>query len=571
MGRILYLECSAGISGDMFAGALLDLGADQKKMNQALQSLAVGGFSTEVSRVKKAGIGCCSFSVHLDAAHENHDHDMEYLHGKKSGNTAASVETGAVYSENGNHGEKAPAGGAPAAGVCKQEMQESCRNEHGAQGPAAQEHEALEPGIHEHWVQESGMHEHGPHGHRGLKEIFAILDAADLTDGARQLARRIFEILAEAESKAHAVPLEEVHFHEVGAVDSIADITAAAVCFDDLEISEVVIPRLCEGRGTVRCQHGVLPIPVPAVVNIVEKYQIPLSFLDADGEFVTPTGAAIAAAVRTGDRLPECFRIVKAGMGAGKREYAVPGILRAFLLEEETPMRDGPRTGFPFSAVCEGKQNADVQKGGAQQAGVQQAGEKNARIQKAGVRQAGVQKAEETESADNAAGRAGKSGPAPDSESSDVIVKLETDIDDSTGQELGFVMENLFAAGARDVHYLPAYMKKNRPAWQLEVICSEKDVPAMEQIIFRDTASIGIRRQRMERTVMDREIIQVSTSWGEISVKVCRADGLVRYYPEYESVAAVCRREGLPYREVWRAAAAACEEKNCNTGASNFT
>lgn len=154
-----------------------------------------------------------------------------------------------------------------------------------------------------------------------------------MTDSARELACKIVKILANAEAKAHGVPLEQVHFHEVGAVDSIVDIVAAAVCADSLELDEVYIPQLNEGRGMVRCQHGLLPIPVPAVANIISANQLKMHITDVEGELVTPTGAAIAAALRTQDQLPEKFTIQKVGMGAGKREYACVGVLRAMMIE----------------------------------------------------------------------------------------------------------------------------------------------------------------------------------------------------------------------------------------------
>ena len=142
--------------------------------------------------------------------------------------------------------------------------------------------------------------------------------------------------LAEAEAAAHGVDVDEVHFHEVGAVDSIADVVAAAVCLDDLDVTDVVVPVLCEGQGTVRCQHGVIPVPVPAVVNVAAAHGIPLRILDVQGELVTPTGAALVAAVRTRSRLPERFVVERVGVGAGKRAYDTPGILRALVVREDT-------------------------------------------------------------------------------------------------------------------------------------------------------------------------------------------------------------------------------------------
>jgi hypothetical protein len=153
-----------------------------------------------------------------------------------------------------------------------------------------------------------------------------------MTDGARELALKIFDVLAQAESKAHNVPIDEVHFHEVGAVDSIVDIVAIAVCLDNLNIKECIVTHLTEGKGTVRCQHGILPVPVPAVLNIVTDNHIPVEITDITGELVTPTGAATVAAICTSNELPKSFTVEKVGLGAGKRQYECAGILRAMLI-----------------------------------------------------------------------------------------------------------------------------------------------------------------------------------------------------------------------------------------------
>lgn len=247
----------------------------RKKLEQALASLPVKGFHTCISRVKKSGLDACDFAVLLDEQHENHDHDMEYLHG-------------AYTKEHRNE--------------TKEQTQEA--------GHAYK------------------------HEHRNLKQICEIIEAADMSEHAKQIAERIFTVLAEAEAKVHGESMEQVHFHEVGAVDSIVDIVAAAVCLDSLQVEEVIVPMLSEGQGTVCCQHGILPIPVPAVTQIIRTYGIAIHRLQVQGELVTPTGAAIVAAIRTGEELPEAYRILQIGMGAGKREYETPGILRAMLIEE---------------------------------------------------------------------------------------------------------------------------------------------------------------------------------------------------------------------------------------------
>ena len=282
----LYFECASGISGDMTVASLLDLGADEAVLRKALDSLPLSGYGIEISRVSKSGLDCCDFNVILDAEHENHDHDMKYLHGHNE-NTAGESEIHI--------------------------------HEHGiADHACAHETESV--------------HCHHHHEHRGVKEIAHIIEHSAMTDNAKKIALRIFEILAEAESKAHDVPVEQVHFHEVGAVDSIVDIVSVAVCLDNLDITDVVVPVLYEGCGTVRCQHGILPIPVPAVANVISANHLCIKVTAVEGELVTPTGAAIVAAIRTKDKLPEEFEIKKIGIGAGKRQYECPGILRAMII-----------------------------------------------------------------------------------------------------------------------------------------------------------------------------------------------------------------------------------------------
>lgn len=305
MGNKLYLECGSGISGDMFVAAMLDLGADQDRLEEALKSLPVTGFETKISRVKKSGLDACDFDVILDEEHENHDHDMEYLHGHHHGEDHN-------HEDHDHHHEDA-------------HSHEDHDHHHGEDHHEHDHHED----THDH---SHSAHGHHHHEHRSPSDILHIIDHAAMTDSAKELARKIVDILANAEAKAHGVPLDQVHFHEVGAVDSIVDIIAAAVCADSLNLEEVYVPQLNEGRGMVRCQHGLLPIPVPAVTNIIAANHLKLHITDVEGELVTPTGAAIAAALRTDEQLPEQFTIEKVGMGAGKREYACVGVLRAMLI-----------------------------------------------------------------------------------------------------------------------------------------------------------------------------------------------------------------------------------------------
>lgn len=406
-----YLECEAGIAGDMMVAALLDLGANEEKLMDVLKTLPLTGYEIKVSRVKKAGIDACDFDVILDDEHQNHDHDMEYLHG-------------------------------------------SHQEEH-----------------HHHHDHEHEHHHH--HEHRHLSDIYEIIDSAVMTDRARDLAKKIFKVVAEAEAKAHATSPDEVHFHEVGGVDSIVDIVSAAVCLDDLGIEEIVVPYLCEGHGTVRCAHGILPIPVPAVQHITEDNAIPLNRIDCQGEFVTPTGAAIVAAMRSSQKLPSVYRTVRSGYGAGKRNYERASIVRIYEIE-------------------------------------------------------------------------------PEEKQGDTVLKLETDIDDCTGERLGYLMDRLYQEGAREVHYSSIQMKKNRPGTELTVICDEDRRSVIEDLIFTETTTIGIRRSKMERTVLPREEESVDTAYGTFRVKkVTLPGGKVRTYPEHDDVVKAASEKNIPAADVW--------------------
>lgn len=537
MGKTLYLETSSGISGDMFVAAMIDLGADPEALERALNSIPADGFMVEISSVKKSGIACCDFNVILDAAHENHDHDMAYLYGPAPVSSAAPQEEAhhchGCEDEEAHHchchedeeahhchcheeGEEhhchchedeeahhCHCHEDEEAHHChchEDEEAHHCHCHEDEEAPHChcyEEEEAHHCHCHEeeeaHHCHGHGgeephhHHEHEHHQHHGrhLAEILDIIDATDMTDSAKALAGKMFHIVAEAESLAHHMPLEEVHFHEVGAIDSIVDIIAAAVTFDSLGITDVIIPCLTEGRGTVRCQHGVLPVPVPATMNIIEAYDMPLTIMEAKGEYVTPTGAAIAAAICTTHQLPKAFRIVRTGLGAGKRAYTErTNILRAYLIEG--------------NAMEEGK---------------------------------------------------------------DEIVKLETDIDDSTGEALGYTIDRLMQAGALDVHYSPVYMKKNRPAWELTVICKKSRMEELEDIIFKETTTIGIREfPSVMRSILHRNQKQVETPFGIAEVKEVALPGERRFYPEYESVKAIAEKNHLPFAEVYHLVKALAEQ-----------
>ena len=438
---ILYLECNSGISGDMTVAALLDLGADRQILLDALSSLPLTGYSIEIKDVYKSGIRACDFNVILD--HDNHDHDMDYLHGHAHSMTDEHDHT---HSHN-------------------------LSDEHGQ--IHRHNHSMTAGDVYDHDTDESQHIHHHHHDARNLNDITKIIQAGQLSSGAKDLALKIFQILAEAEAAVHGKTLEEIHFHEVGAVDSIVDIVAVAVCIDNLSPSGIVISALTDGKGQIRCQHGLIPVPVPAVTAIAMQNDLTLNISDVEGELVTPTGAAIAAAVRTAATLPKEFRIRRIGFGAGKRDYAATGLLRAMLLQ-------------PLSK-----------------------------------------------------------------DTHDTILSLETNVDDCSGEALSYTMQLLLDAGALDAFCIPIYMKKNRPACLLKVLCNPEQRAEMESIIFRNTTTIGIRIQEMQRTKLPRKIFALETPWGMADVKCCTYGNDTYYYPENDSVSRLAKQNGTGFTEMY--------------------
>ena len=460
--RALIVDGTSGISGDMTVAALLDLGASEERLVAALSTLPLEGFGVRVSRVEKSGLAACDFDVVLDGEHENHDHDMAWLFGEGG--------EGCEHGDAHGHGD----GG---------------EHDHGDHEHAGHCH-GHDHACHGDHVHASHHHDHhGHHAHRSLAEVQAIVASSQLSEHAKELALAVFQKLAEAEAKAHGATPDTVLLHEVGAVDSIVDICAVAVCLDDLGVKRLVVPSLCEGHGTIHCAHGMMPIPVPAVANLAASAGIELVPAPVHGELVTPTGAAIVAALRTSDALPASYRVLACGYGAGKRSYEnTAGVLRITLAE-----------------VGDGGSAAD-----------------------------------------------------DDSAAEHTVVKLETDLDDCTGEALGRTIELLMAAGAREAHAVPIVMKKGRPGHQLEVICDESNEAQLRDLIFENTTTIGIRSSAMRRHPLRRRPGAVPTPYGEVAVKrVVLPDGSARSYPEYASVVEACERTGASFQEVFRAVEAA--------------
>jgi uncharacterized protein (TIGR00299 family) protein len=335
--------------------------------------------------------------------------------------------------------------------------------------------------------------EHEPeHKHRHLHHITAMIEASTLTPRQRELANCIFVRLAQAEAKVHGSTIEKVHFHEVGAVDSIADIVGSAIAWDLLGVERIVCAPVPTGTGFVEIAHGRCSIPAPATAELLAG--IPLADFAVEGELTTPTGAAIVAALADSFGPLPAMTIERIGYGAGQKDFAHPNLLR--LLIGETP-------GEPASAGGRSTQTAPIH---------------------------------------------------------DAIVLLETNLDDVTGEQIGFAIECLWAAGALDVSTAPLTMKKNRPGVLLAVQCRPTDADELAGIVFRETTALGLRRSTVSRLTLPRRSVTVETPFGPIAgIVATLPDGALQFSPEYEACAEAARRQGAALADVDSAARTAYE------------
>ena len=292
----LIIDGTSGISGDMTVAALLDLGASEEHLRDQLATLPVGGFEIAVTRVNKHGIDACDFDVQLAEELENHDHDMVWLYGNEAG-TEHTHEHEHYHHDHGEH------------------EHEHC-HEH--------DHEA-------HGHGHEGHHHAHHHHHRSLADVTAIIDDSQLSDGAKRRALAIFTALAAAEAKAHGCPVGDVHFHEVGALDAVADVTAVCLLMEWLGADRVAASPVNLGGGQVKCAHGVLPVPAPATAWLVRD--IPCYGGDVQTELCTPTGAALLRTFASSFGPMPAMTVKAVGVGAGNKDFAAANVVRAFLGE----------------------------------------------------------------------------------------------------------------------------------------------------------------------------------------------------------------------------------------------
>ncbi|MBM3993426.1 MAG: nickel pincer cofactor biosynthesis protein LarC [Planctomycetes bacterium] len=341
--------------------------------------------------------------------------------------------------------------------------------------------------------------------HRHLSDIEAIIAKGGLTPKQRDLALKIFRRLAQAEAVAHGIDVNDVHFHEVGALDSIADIVGSAIALDLLGVEKFTSSPVAVGSGTVMCAHGVMPVPTPATAELLKG--VPLRSAPVKTELTTPTGAAILTSIVSEYVDTPAMIVEEVGHGAGSKDFLEqPNLLRIFV-------------GNANSRQAVGSGAAGVPSHGLSAVGVH-----------------GVD--------------------------SDEVWVLETNLDDVPGEIVGYTIERLFAAGALDVWTLPIQMKKARPGILLSVIADDANLAALETILFHETMTFGIRRHRAQRSKLERKAITVETPWGPIKAKKGWRDGVGAIVtPEYEDCARVAREHNLPLRTVYEQITKSCDTK----------
>ncbi len=424
--RIAFFDIVSGISGDMTLAACVGAGVPFEQLVSELQKLPLEGYRIEQREVTRSMISAVKIDVVLEEEGIRSDVDPDHDH------------------ELGHEIEI--------------------------------DHELAHTHGHDHSHGHSHTHAHRHHGkQRGYIEIVELIDASTLGEGVKDSAKAMFLNLAKAEAKVHNTTVEEVHFHEVGAVDSIVDIVGTAICMDILDVERVYSTPVRTGNGgVIRTQHGMMPIPAPATVELLKDY--PIELTDIPHELTTPTGATIVVSLSSGvlERTAS-LRVRSIGYGAGTKEFAgLPNMLRLVVADIDLDARD------------------------------------------------------------------------------EKIVLLETNIDDMNPELFPYVLERLLSAGARDAWLTPVLMKKGRPAHVVSVLASLDLRDVLVEILMNETSTTGVRMQTVERRILPRSTESVSTSFGDVMVKVIERSGAVHRVPEFEECRRIAQQRNLPLIEVYK-------------------
>jgi len=421
--KTLYLECNMGAAGDMLTAALLELIGDKQAFIDQMNGLGLPGVHVASEPSVKCGITGTHMRVTVDGVEEESadaDHPHEHHHDH-------------------DHG-------------------------HDHDHPHEHDHEH----EHEHAHDHPHDHDHAHHHHSSVKDINELIDSLPVSGRVKADAKAVYALIADAESKVHGRPVTEIHFHEVGTMDAVADVIGVCLLMETLSPDQVLASPVATGSGHVHCAHGILPVPAPATALILQG--IPSLAGHVKGELCTPTGAALLKHFASGFGERPVMTVEAVGYGMGKKDFEQANCVRVFLGESEA--RREP------------------------------------------------------------------------------VVRLDCNLDDMTGEEIGFAMEQLFAAGAFDVYTTTIGMKKSRPGILLSVICSPDNADKLAGLVMKHTTTLGVRRQDLKRYILKREIRTVRTEYGEVRIKVASGMGVEKAKAEYEDLAALARQHGVPLKTV---------------------
>jgi len=450
--KTLYIECNMGAAGDMLMAALLELHPNPEAFIHKMNHLGIPNVVVTKAPAVKCGVSGTHVSVrvgneeeesrdlpaghvHSDKQDERYPHGHEHQHHHKHGEHQHTHEQDEAYF----HGHE-------------------CQHEHG------HGHGGYDRGhSHDHTHEAAGHHHHS-----GMAEIQEILENLPVSAKVKTDAAAVYGLIAQAESRAHGMPVSAVHFHEVGMMDAVADIVGVCLLIEELNPLRIVVSPVHVGSGQVKCAHGILPVPAPATAHILKD--VPIYGGQVTGELCTPTGAALLKhfADSFGDR--PVMSTEGVGYGMGKKDFPAANCVRVFI---------------------------------------------------------GQSKEEE----------AG-------------VVEMVCNLDDMTGEELGFALEMLLEKGALDVYLTPVQMKKNRPAEMLTCLCRPQDEEKMAALILKHTTTFGVRSSNWRRHTLERAIDTVETANGPVRVKTGSGYGTVKSKPEYEDLARIAREQGCSLRQI---------------------
>ena len=426
MTKSLFLDCGYGISGDMFLSALCGLGVDIDDVHDALRQVIPEEFDLSIEQVNQQGITANHLKLHF------HDETLN------------NIDSGIHYHTH------------------------------------AHEH------THDHTHEHDHVHAEHTHGHTHSHAHYAAIKAnienSGLSDNVKKLSLQLFETIAQAESKIHGIPVADIAFHEVGAVDSLVDIIGGCVALDRLGVTEIVATPVATGTGKVMVAHGLYPVPAPATLEILQD--VPLQDFDIASELTTPTGAAIIKTFATSFANNLHGTVLKTSYGAGTKQFDHPNVLRAVLIDTDV------QADKTVNQICE----------------------------------------------------------------------LNCELDDITGESLGDFIQSVMDDGALDMYYTPIVMKKNRPAYQITLLCKKQDADHFKKRLLIETTTFGVRATLKERAILTREYTEIPLDQGMLKVKKGYYEGkLVKVTPEYESIHELAKASEVPYNQMYNRALAAIQ------------